>query len=77
MESKDAEGALCLRKPWPGMARTIWGSHERFLETYFKPYPGQPLSAPFFQQMSIVGINLLQRKNSDFIALYFLGVNGA
>ncbi|KAJ3610934.1 hypothetical protein NHX12_023024, partial [Muraenolepis orangiensis] len=27
-------------KPWPGMARTIYGDHQRFLDTYFKPYPG-------------------------------------
>jgi acyl-coenzyme A synthetase/AMP-(fatty) acid ligase len=37
---KDAEGALCLKNPWPGMARTVYGDHKRFLETYFKPYPG-------------------------------------
>jgi acetyl-CoA synthetase len=34
------EGPLCIRKPWPGMARTIFGDHQRYLETYFKSYPG-------------------------------------
>lgn len=34
------EGALCIQKPWPGMLRTVWGDHERFIETYLKPYPG-------------------------------------
>lgn len=33
-------GNLCIKKPWPGMARTIYGDHDRFLQTYFKPYPG-------------------------------------
>jgi len=33
-------GALCLKGAWPGIARTIYGSHDRFLETYFKPFPG-------------------------------------
>jgi acetyl-CoA synthetase len=28
-------GKLCMRKPWPGMARTMWGDHERFIDTYF------------------------------------------
>lgn len=28
-------GKLCIRKPWPGMMRTMWGDHERFVETYF------------------------------------------
>lgn len=35
-----AEGALCISQSWPGQARSIWGDHARFVETYFKPYPG-------------------------------------
>jgi len=34
------QGALCLTKPWPGMARTIFGDHERYVKTYFSTYPG-------------------------------------
>ncbi|XP_065827970.1 acetyl-coenzyme A synthetase 2-like, mitochondrial [Oscarella lobularis] len=36
----DVSGLLCIRGAWPGMARTIYGDHERFLNTYFRPYPG-------------------------------------
>ncbi|MDD5674569.1 MAG: acetate--CoA ligase, partial [Chitinivibrionales bacterium] len=28
-------GKLCIRKPWPGMMRTMWGDHGRFIDTYF------------------------------------------
>lgn len=28
-------GKLCIAKPWPGMMRTMWGDHERFIDTYF------------------------------------------
>ncbi len=28
-------GKLCIRKPWPGMFRTMWGDHERFIDVYF------------------------------------------
>ncbi|MHC4622415.1 MAG: acetate--CoA ligase [Planctomycetota bacterium] len=28
-------GKLCIRRPWPGMMRTMWGEHERFVDTYF------------------------------------------
>ena len=28
-------GKLCIKKPWPGMLRTMWGDHERFIDTYF------------------------------------------
>ncbi len=31
-------GKLCIRKPWPGMMRTMWGDHERFIDTYFTSF---------------------------------------
>ena len=34
------EGVMALKQPWPGMARTCLGDHERYLNVYFKPYPG-------------------------------------
>ena len=33
------EGKLCVKYPWPSMARTIWGDHKRFKETYFSAFP--------------------------------------
>ena len=35
-----AEGNLIIKDSWPGQMRTIWGDHQRFLETYFSTYPG-------------------------------------
>jgi acetyl-CoA synthetase len=32
-------GKLCIKKPWPGIMRTTWGDHNRFIETYFMMYP--------------------------------------
>ncbi len=34
------EGRLALKFPWPSMARTIYGNHQRFAETYFSTFPG-------------------------------------
>lgn len=34
------EGLLCIRRPWPGMARSVYGDHERFRETYFSQVQG-------------------------------------
>ncbi len=34
------QGALCIARSWPGQARTIWGDHDRFIQTYFSAYPG-------------------------------------
>jgi len=38
------EGVLCIRKPWPGMARTVYGDHQRFIDTYFSQVPGMYFS---------------------------------
>ncbi len=32
------EGRLCIKFPWPSIARTIWGDHQRYKETYFSAY---------------------------------------
>ena len=35
-----AEGNLCIKTPWPGIARTIYGDHDRYKEVYFSTYKG-------------------------------------
>jgi len=35
------EGNLCIADSWPGQARTLWGDHERFKQTYFSCYEGK------------------------------------
>lgn len=37
----EAEGRLCIKFPWPSMARTIYGNHKRYQETYFSTFPGK------------------------------------
>ena len=32
-------GKLCIRRPWPGMMKSMWGDHERFIDTYFTIFP--------------------------------------
>jgi acetyl-CoA synthetase len=34
------EGNLCMAGSWPGQMRTVYGDHQRFVDTYFKTYPG-------------------------------------
>ena len=38
--ANNTEGKLCVKYPWPSMARTIYGDHKRFIETYFSAFPG-------------------------------------
>ncbi|KAG0004940.1 acetyl-CoA synthetase [Modicella reniformis] len=40
MAGNDVTGVLAVKRPWPSIARTIYGDHRRFFETYLKPYPG-------------------------------------
>ena len=35
-----ASGALCIKHSWPGQMRTVYGDHQRFIDTYFKTFPG-------------------------------------
>jgi len=39
-----AEGNLLITDSWPGQVRTIYGDHQRFIETYFSAYPGNYFS---------------------------------
>jgi acetyl-CoA synthetase len=36
-----ASGNLCLARSWPGQMRSVYGDHQRFIDTYFKTYPGK------------------------------------
>lgn len=36
-----AEGNLCITRSWPGQARTVYGDHDRFVQTYFSHYKGK------------------------------------
>ncbi|WP_435579952.1 acetate--CoA ligase [Gilvibacter sp.] len=38
IQGNQAEGRLCIKFPWPSMARTIWGNHQRYKDTYFSAY---------------------------------------
>jgi acetyl-CoA synthetase len=41
IEGNQVVGSLCIKFPWPGIARTIWGDHQRYKDTYFSQFPGK------------------------------------
>ncbi|MCA6432488.1 MAG: acetate--CoA ligase, partial [Cytophagales bacterium] len=41
VEGNSVEGRLTIKFPWPSMARTIYGDHQRFKDTYFSTFPGK------------------------------------
>ncbi|XP_059979066.1 acetyl-coenzyme A synthetase 2-like, mitochondrial isoform X5 [Lagenorhynchus albirostris] len=77
LKGGDVSGALCLSQAWPGMARTIFGDHQRFVDAYFKAYPGEtflpPLdlvSEPFprgrgLRERSLLSLPLSQEQSSS------------
>lgn len=45
----EVEGVLAFRRPWPSLARTVHGDHQRYLDVYLRPYKASlpfPLPAP-------------------------------
>lgn len=38
VKGNQVDGRLCIKYPWPSMARTIWGNHQRYKETYFSAF---------------------------------------
>lgn len=44
IEGNDVSGLLAIKNPWPSMARTIQGDHERFFQTYLQTYKGYYLT---------------------------------
>ncbi len=41
LEGNDVRGALCLKASWPGQMRTVFGDHQRFIDTYFSAFKGK------------------------------------
>jgi acetyl-CoA synthetase len=38
LKGNQVDGRLCIKFPWPSMARTIWGNHQRYKDTYFSAF---------------------------------------
>jgi len=45
IQGNDVEGVLAFKQPWPSMARTVWGAHKRYMDTYLNVYKGYYVSA--------------------------------
>ena len=41
LEGNDVKGYLCIKHPWPGQMRTVYGDHDRFIQTYFSRFKGK------------------------------------
>lgn len=58
----DVEGVLVIKKPWPSMARTVWGDHKRYMDTYLNQYKGYYVS----KSCTIGSSKLLLKKEQQF-----------
>jgi acetyl-CoA synthetase len=54
--NRNEGGKLCIKKPWPGMMRTMWGDHERFIDIYFT----------MFNDLYFTGDGCRQDEDGDF-----------
>ncbi|PIE48791.1 MAG: acetate--CoA ligase [Flavobacteriales bacterium] len=44
INGNQVDGRLCIKFPWPSIARTIWGNHQRYKDTYFSAFSGKYFS---------------------------------
>ena len=44
IHGNDVEGVLAFKQAWPSMARTVWGAHKRYMDTYLNVYKGYYVS---------------------------------
>lgn len=44
IHGNDVEGVLAFKQPWPSLARTVWGAHQRYMDTYLNVYKGYYVS---------------------------------
>ena len=51
IHGNDVEGVLAIKKPWPSMARTVWGAHKRYMDTYLNVYKGFYVSTMILIQL--------------------------
>lgn len=49
IKGNDVEGVLAFKQAWPSMARTVWGAHKRYMDTYLNVYKGYYVSGGFLQ----------------------------
>lgn len=56
LKENPSEGRLCIKYAWPSMARTIWGNHQRYIDTYFSDVKG----------MYFTGDGALRDKDGDY-----------
>ncbi len=54
--NRNEGGKLCIRRPWPGIMRTTWGDHDRFIDTYFT----------MFNDMYFTGDGCRQDEDGDY-----------
>lgn len=55
MKGNDVEGVLAFKQPWPSMARTVWGAHKRYMDTYLNVYKGFYVSPfPIFSSFRLL-----------------------
>lgn len=52
LKGNSVEGVLAIKQPWPSMARTIRGNHDRYMDSYFNVYKGyyvSPADQPYLK----------------------------
>ena len=64
----ECEGRLCIADSWPGQMRTLYGNHQRFIDTYFSQFDGKYI----FQEMAVEEIKMVTTGLLDVLMMLLL-----
>jgi hypothetical protein len=60
---------LAIKKPWPSMARTVWGAHKRYMDTYLNVYKGYYVSTRLADILGVTYVYTNIASSSPVMAL--------
>ena len=63
-----SDGNLCIGHSWPGQMRTVYGDHQRFIETYFTTFPGRYFTGDGARRDNPIWRNLIEARPSNRMA---------
>ena len=69
IQGNDVEGVLAIKKPWPSMARTVWGAHKRYMDTYLNVYKGYYVSGDWQHDLIIKLIFVISSLETGLVGI--------
>ena len=72
LEANGVSGLLAIKTPWPSIARTIYGDHERYMQTYLSPFKDTILQETdvVVMRMDIIGLQVIGLRSTSLLIIF-------